>query len=165
MIDWGLPVKMMPLSANQPKRQLTEKSSNYTPLRVGLVMYLIFPVPCTRQSPGFVIFDSFATGYGQTSRSEAGHDQGAHFTLNYSEGLNLSPCLSSDYIALKLESKGCLCFFSKLAVDLTGADLSITRHSTSSFPDSVSLHGSLTSGKIIMNSETQFLAVKTKRDH
>lgn len=65
MIDWGLPVKMMTLSANQGKRQLKEKpSSNYTPLRVGLVICLIFPVPYTRQSPGFVISDSFATAYG-----------------------------------------------------------------------------------------------------
>lgn len=67
MIDWGLLVKMMTLSANQGKRQLKDKSSsNYTPdpLRVGLVTHLIFPVPYTKQSPAFVISDSFATAYG-----------------------------------------------------------------------------------------------------
>lgn len=66
MIDWGLPVKTM-TSANQGKRQLKEKSSSYytpDPLRVGLVICLILPVPCTRKSPGFVTSDSFAAAYG-----------------------------------------------------------------------------------------------------
>lgn len=48
-------------------------------------------------------------------------------------------------------------FFSKLPVDFTGADLRIMRKYGAGFPDSVSLHNSQSSGKMLINSGTRLL--------
>lgn len=134
--DWGQPGTAMTSSASQGKRQLKEKSFS---LGEGPVTGLIFPVPYTRHSPGFVITDSFTShvAHGQSSRLER---------RKSIRGLNLNPCLKSYSTLLKVEPKLFLWFFSKLPADFTGSDLRISRQSLSHVPVSMPLHSPQPSG-------------------
>lgn len=100
---------------------------------------LIFPVPYTRHSPGFVITDSFTShvAHGQSSRLER---------RKSIRGLNLNLCLKSYSTLLKVEPKLFLWFFSKLPADFTGSDLRISRQSLSHVPVSMPLHSPQPSG-------------------